>query len=155
MTGAPQADGLAGPDGDRKPSASALSGSIPSALLQLAGRCEAATGPDREMDADIVQALGLAPHWVCGRIGFGQFQAPDPRDQSWSSPAFTASLDAAMTLVPEGWWIATLAQNRHGERTTVTLYNDEIEYADCRSAPTPALALCAAALRARAQQVRP
>jgi hypothetical protein len=31
MMGAPQADGLAGSDGDRKPSASALSGSIPSA----------------------------------------------------------------------------------------------------------------------------
>jgi hypothetical protein len=59
-----------------------------SALLELASRCEKATGPDRELDLAIALAVG---------------------DETWAEPDraklyYTASLDAAMSLylrVPE------------------------------------------------------
>jgi hypothetical protein len=99
-------------------------------LMELAERCEAATGPDTFLDLDISQTTGAWKKWPT----FKEF-----------SP--TASLDAALTLVPEGcewrvrWcelpngtWasIARIGENGCGLNTT---------------AATPALALCAAALR--------
>jgi hypothetical protein len=68
------------------------------ALLDLAGRVEAATGPDQELDVAIVYAL----HPDIGKYE-GQCIGDDPifwhepyRKQR--CPCFTASLDAAMTL---------------------------------------------------------
>lgn len=63
-----------------------------SPLIQLAERVEAATGPDRELDAEIYAALdserdNLDALAINGEIG------------SWV-PEFTASLDAAKTLWP-------------------------------------------------------
>src|SRR5688500_8077881 len=54
-------------------------------LLELAECCERATGPDSELDAAIHHAVPM-----------GVFVSD-----------FTASLDAAMTLVPEGWRVTT------------------------------------------------
>lgn len=56
-------------------------------LLDLAARCEAATGPDRELDRAIELAI------------FPDRTDPCPTVELL---AYTASLDAAMTLVPEG-----------------------------------------------------
>lgn len=64
-------------------------------LLALAERVERATGADRELDGDIFCALGLA------QLIEGAFDA-------YRAPAYTASLDAALTLVPEGWSIQML-----------------------------------------------
>jgi hypothetical protein len=108
-----------------------------SALLQLAERCEKAVGADRELDLDITEALGLA-----GRSAL-------------SLVPFTASLDAAMKLVPEGWdWGAYFSPENIG------IYPRAVGAAKCQGphdgqfvmaqSATPALALCAAALRARA-----
>jgi hypothetical protein len=109
-------------------------------LLELAERCEAATGPDRELDAEIASTLGWAnvgPGNRGGRCG----RSPEG---TWKTvPRYTASLDAAMTLVPEGWdWElefigGTSVANMLLARGT---FNG--------AAQTPALALCAAALRA-------
>ena len=65
------------------------------ALLQLAERCENATGPDRELDCDIHAKLVGAPH---------RHQIPS----TW--PLYTASLDAAMQLVPEGWRLIDMCE---------------------------------------------
>ena len=57
-------------------------------------------------------------------------------------PAYTASLDAAMTLVPEGWNYGIFpkcAQLTHGPTTALKVV--------IATAATPALALTAAALR--------
>lgn len=100
------------------------------ALLELADRVEQATGPDRDLDGEIHSGIGK-------------------RDQQWSyAPSYTASLDAAMTLVPEGldvnlWW---------GIRKGLPLATAEIDAGMVGMAATPALALAAACLRTRGQQ---
>lgn len=126
-----------------------------SSLLELAVRCEAATGPDRQTECDIFTALN--PEWLPHKTDLGTFvNDKSLRDTPYLSrntklaPRYTASLDAALTLVPVG--------------VAWCLYSDSsIEYgpepeAGCMlngyglDAATPALALCAAALRARASQ---
>lgn len=116
-------------------------------LMELASRVEAGEGADRELDADVFCALGLAP-FVEGAY------------DAYRAPAYTASLDAAMSLVPQGWgWNVSQPNDRAiasgllKERTPV---HGEVQYGcDHRyavAAATPALALTAACLRARAHQ---
>jgi hypothetical protein len=63
----------------------------------------------------------------------------------WPIDAYTRSLDDALTLVPEGWAWKTWAVNVEGEMECGAAVNFERK----AHAPTPALALCIAALRAR------
>lgn len=111
-------------------------------LLDLAARCESATGPDREIDRDILHCLWNGPARELWMHCAGK-----------SPPFFTTSIDAALMLVPEGWaWMAGCAA---GETFFATLSPTdesgiEADMIDTNAA-TPALALCAAALRARAQ----
>jgi hypothetical protein len=108
-------------------------------LIALAERCEAATGPDREVDEAIYDAfvtLTGTPPYVCHML-FGK-----PRCTDSPPPYFTASIDAAMTLVDDAsWW-------RVDRGATGDCYA-RVNGILCQAA-TPALALCAAALRARA-----
>jgi hypothetical protein len=108
-------------------------------INKLADRVESLTGPDREVD----WAIHAATH-----------PKPDlslPRD-------YTRSLDAAMSLVPEGmhpsvsknvrsdiWraWVVTTTYDKFRK----PIYNHK----DATEAATHALALTAAALRARAE----
>lgn len=117
-----------------------------SELERLAERCERASGPDRELGADILRALG----WT--QDGHNAY-TPDG-DRALSIPDYTASLDAAMTLVPEDMRheieITTLYRVA---RVSVNLnhgHDDGPHYGsnECNSIP---LALTAAALRARAR----
>lgn len=103
-----------------------------SELLELAERCEKATGPDRHLNLAIANAI------------YGDDLAPPG-----TSYAFTSSLDAAMTLVPEGQeWAGGFEDGAAFAHVHVPG-----EYAELIEAATPALALCAAALRARAASV--
>jgi len=106
-------------------------------LLELAELCEKAEGPSYALE----QAIGRAVR--CPTV---------------VPPIYTASLDAAMSLVPEGWgWLVSqpnakaIASGLLKERTPVL---GEVQYGcDLRfavAAATPALALTAACLRARA-----
>jgi len=127
------------------------------ALHRMAERCEQASGPDRELDRDIgFAALGWKTYQhgefslICGHDG-----------ESWADHPgstytfFTASIDAALTLVPEGFqWLL-----EHMARTDkAILYSAQVASATSNKmrgdkvwwVATPALALCAAALRARA-----
>tara|TARA_Y100001933_G_scaffold90783_1_gene91760 strand:- start:1586 stop:1996 length:411 start_codon:yes stop_codon:yes gene_type:complete len=126
---------------------------------KLAERIEALEGPCREMDREIFKAVG-AP---LPKAAFGmdiELQ-PDPNSASgfvmpvgelqvrYECPHYTTSLDAAMTLVPEGWGWFKL-------RTSTGQVWVEVEREDGTGmiafsvhAATPALALCAAALRAQ------
>lgn len=123
-------------------------------LIDLAARCESATGPDRELDAAIGRALGISP------VGLTSISFPhDPATERFVR--FTASLDAALTLVPEGWGgklffsedrpdrevhcSATLARSYP---TNAQVYAEKSGKHGARSAMP--LALCAASLRARA-----
>jgi hypothetical protein len=79
-------------------------------LGELAERCEAATGPDRVLDAEIYMAVhGYTLHEdtdpATGHFAFWEgepWKSPCVNCSSWGEP--TASLDAAMVLVPEGWF---------------------------------------------------
>jgi hypothetical protein len=141
-------------------------------LLALAERCEKATGADREVDLAIHLAL-YPDDDVATRVRFGKrgltgeagqrwelsrgallYEQRDDRGNCWANggipiAAYTASLDVAMTLVPEGWFTFLATQDRHSLRWKWHLRGGFGVNAATRAA-TPALALAAAALRARA-----
>lgn len=110
-------------------------------LLELAERCEQATGPDRELDAAAHEAAGLPfvmEYWT-------ESDTTPQRNLS-HVPRYTASLDAVLTLVPEG---RDFTLDRITPCGSLAPCNASI--ARCSgNAATPALALCAAALRTRA-----
>lgn len=133
-------------------------------LLELAERAERAEEPDRELDALIeVQRRRLAAYAAgLNDSNRAQWQASanggvhDPHTV-YTAPYFTASIDAALSLVPEGagvrldrYWIA----EREGPVWMASICSGGVpenprqvfEVWDC---VTPALALVAAALRAR------
>ena len=72
-------------------------------------------------------------------------------------PVYTRSIDAALTLVPEGWILHRLGQERKWNPMTDFLWVARLHKGEVPSsrnivqyfAVTPALAICAAALRAR------
>jgi len=138
-------------------------------LVELAGRCEAASGPDRDIDGWIYCAMNPDEVTVVDHLP-GRF----PRKaimgsasivmeriggfdgaQYLCAPEYTTSLDAAMTLVPEGWTylnIEICARDLPGQHARVSLErlvgdDDQREHGYAKKV---ALALCAAALRARA-----
>jgi len=115
-------------------------------LIALAERVEALTGPDRGVDARICIALGLSKDNVTVGVD-GWCINSDINPNPYRSPSYTASSDAAMSLVPEG---ANTIINIgpiaiHGVKI-ITPAGDAIGVA-----ATPALALTAAALRAIAE----
>lgn len=105
---------------------------------ELIARVEAATRPDRELDAAIWYACVEKP------------QPGDKRDNDMIGrwPSYTASIDAAMTLAPEGYALGfkrAPCQRSHAMLAT-------IGYEVNASGATPALALCAASLRSRQEK---
>lgn len=130
-------------------------------LEELAVRCEAASGADRMLDAEIHVALyGFPQRPYNLAMGCRPKGSADLDRMTWLSTwgvsAFTRSLDAALTLVPEGWKLRQI--NFSGpcadDRKWHLNLHGGSEGQDCftgRGDATPALALCAAALRARKQ----
>jgi hypothetical protein len=138
-------------------------------LLELAERCEraeGAEGADRELDAAIrcgafapegayIERSEINGAW-CVWTGEGPTGRRKIFDRYPSQAVrlgeFTASIDAALTLVPEGWHISLLAQDRYTQRTNVILAKNGDNSGFCvgsENVATPALALAAAALKAR------
>lgn len=133
---------------------------------KLSERVERLEGPDREVDAEIALAKGWVeykPDW---------FYPPNLKVTHHRSelPHYTASLDAAMTLVPEGFVLHNLQETPtivHEEHTgweplpnwqATLLRQDCAGYRNRKKfmqafehggGNTAALALCAAALKAR------
>jgi hypothetical protein len=116
-------------------------------LEQLALRCEGAEGPDRELDALIfASTLDLTET----RFASIEDWAAQAQRGKWNWPRFTASLDAAMTLVPvHHEWSVNWGGNSSADVSQLPDGPASFGYAS-----TPALALTAAALRARARQTR-
>lgn len=128
-------------------------------LTALADRCEAASGPDRELDASLALACGI----VRERDGNCFYGHRDHSvlvlergyyDHDGNAPelsAYTSSTDAAMSLAPmpsTRWFVdgplGSDASVDHGNLPRTR-----------GRAATPALAICAAALRARAHLDNP
>jgi len=144
-------------------------------LEELAVRCEAATGADRDVDGwafcsvnpDETTVIDHEPGRFPRKSIYGPVSVIMDKiggkdgAEYLCAPAYTSSLDAAMTLVPAGlrltfseWddekhlrprgpWQAILTKAGSGSS-----FNDMFGYR-CDHAATPALAVCAAALRAR------
>jgi hypothetical protein len=125
-----------------------------SELLALAERIEKATGPDRWLESEIWRVVNGWPEEDGERFE-DRTTAPapwwrrDPNDRVAfeCAPEFTASIDAALTLVPQGWRFSVDNLNRAGPLAICE--PDRGAYVRAE-ATTPALALCAAALRALA-----
>lgn len=121
-------------------------------MKDLMTRIEAAECGSRELDCLIAANIGLhidgCPLSIPAMLERFGIQSLVEMSEAYTSvlktiPRYTSSLDAALTLVPEGWDWAVFRTN--GGLTV---------HAWCGSrddvfAETPALALCAAALKAR------
>ena len=103
----------------------------------LIERIEAAGGPDRQLDMLVENALGLAIFDRDPAVGFGDadYNRRDPKP-------YTASIDAAVTLVPEGWEWA------YFDKRAIVRIPDTLKH-EMGEAATPALSIICAALRAR------
>jgi hypothetical protein len=110
-------------------------------LDDMISRLEAATEGSRELDRLLHNTLRDPDDPITA-----DDVAADPRLESVIR-AFTSSLDAAMTLVPEGWaWVVS----KNGTATVTTEATDATRYRrESGHATWPALALCIAALKAR------
>jgi hypothetical protein len=118
-------------------------------LRALIERVERAEGPDRELDAEI--ACAVLPHF---RGKYPNIFAPGsityPGGFLWNACHYTSSLDAAASLVPEGWqWTASGGCRQYQASSYCTQSHVSGRPTTEGDAATPALALTAAALRAR------
>lgn len=119
---------------------------------ELIARLEAATGPDRELDRAIAMSLGWRhdPH----DGPYGTWTAPDGTRHTTFNE-WTASIDAALTLVPEGMdWLICSRRRNFRDGYYVHIMDGDVNR-DGHSAGeawhlAPAVALCIAALKARA-----
>jgi hypothetical protein len=121
-------------------------------LASLIERIEQAEGPSVELNHEIAAAVGwrAVPNPTAAGGLVGKWWTPDQRMSEL--PPFTHSLDAAMTLVPEGalWtlepdtaWVRWIDHDHPaGVNEAQAGYNG-------REGKATALALCAAALKAR------
>lgn len=130
-------------------------------LLDLAQRCENATQPDAELNAEIQVRVFEKPDYVFPNEVLNRRPADwqeaasrfrhDGMGGSPLYPDYTFSIDAAMKLVPEGWRCHTISQPRPDEHVSAGLVGPPFMSAQGFGKTWP-LAVCAAALRARAAQ---
>ena len=166
----------------RAPSPETSTASAATKLNEIIERLEKATGPDREMDIAIAIALFgpvFEGPWNCSNpenkpnIKSLHVRIPGPREGSTplvgppgheTVKRYTSSVDAALTLVPSDRAIDFTRYSELGDLKTgkpcgerhckarVWANYDGLTEWTCESAPTPALAICIAALRARASR---
>lgn len=133
-------------------------------MKELIKKLEAATEGSRELDADIAFAVG----WTYEKRGRDRkpwWRKPEAERDSdtassrfWSQypkEEFTTSIDAALTLVPEGWrvaylWEAVKPEDRPWWGAQLSRDKPYKTMSPVLGKETPALALCIAALKARA-----
>lgn len=124
------------------------------ALSDLIARLEKATGADRELDFSIAFQIQWRPQTDASRESFALHEAKHdyatawiahaPWRHEWPVPHFTASIDAALTLVPESFYWEV-----HQDGCAFVRIPNTDEDVDAWRAATPAIALCIAALKAR------
>jgi hypothetical protein len=140
-------------------------------LKALAETVQKLTGPDR-MVAKLIFAA-VYPDGVPSPVVEGGYGWRDDDSGWWLAtgedartppkrvypPNWLGSLDAAMSLVPGGWIVGSIQQSAHAANSwcvrLVRTNGGNVELAGVQGfAPTPALALTAASLLARAKQMR-
>lgn len=116
---------------------------------ELIAALESANEGSRELDADIAEAIGvpLTPHLHPDNAAWMRRQKAKP---------YTTSIDAALTLMPAGYAMEVGLDPEDGQ-ARVWKYDPSggTQRLWEANAPTPALALCIAALKAsKAQEDR-
>lgn len=127
-------------------------------MNELIERLEKTTGPDRRLDFDLWATLTRP-------LGFPALHEPEELRTRWFSywqhfpaafPRYTALIDDALTLVPDGWrWRVedyNINPKPRAELAEVGQVGDYGIGIKCRAqaaGASPALALCIAALKAR------
>jgi len=127
-------------------------------LLRLADLCEKATAQDWELNATIASGLGWVKYDNPTHAGglIDMWASPEGVSKRWHLPNYTGSIDAAMTLVEPTWHCGMGRDgNLHNPTRSWAWVRYQFEGAWCETENVwvlgePALALCAAALRARA-----
>ena len=125
--------------------------------MDLIAELERATEGSRELDYAIARETGWR---FTGEHEFkehGVFWRDATTDEWKQLPWWTTSLDAALTLIPEGWrawfsWGCGFGDAGLMRPTDKTAWTRDSEI---MSAPTTALALCIAALKARQAMEKP
>lgn len=136
---------------------------------ELIALLEKATVPDRELNAALnCIRKGWSVEMRNGKA-FSFFHHADDKEAKWhylfdtrgridvaiGYPSYTASIDAAVTLVPEGWaWFVERIDGFTNGDARLWLPAQRArgyiqENFDVRKAANPAIAICIAALRAR------
>ncbi len=89
-----------------------------SSLSHLIERLEKATGPDRELDVEIQEAVvGLEMYESIAERGGGKCirYYPGPPGPTYRAlPRYTSSIDAAMTLALSGWIVESMSDEATG-----------------------------------------
>ena len=121
-------------------------------LEALLARVLEGTGPDRELDAEIALAFGVVSSRT-GNCFYGhKYYSVMVLDRDFYEhdgtapelPPYTASLDAALTLLPEGWgW------RRRSNLTMALVYGESEKYDLVSVHCDPPRALIAACIKAR------
>ncbi len=116
-------------------------------MKDLIERLEKLTGPEGEVDADIARHFG---HAVVNM----PLSGPHYEEDATPVLHYTASLDAALTLVPEGWFMDLSIDSSGTGWVVLTrpgggFLSGEGEIERHGDAAIPAAALCIAALKAR------
>ena len=121
-------------------------------MTTLADRIEGLAGPDREVDAEIAKAVGT----LHGPEEIVDFESRSVVYIDEQARPYTASIDAAMTLLPDNCGYALRKSIGLSPLVSLQLDGDgwQIDrtvdgWTDWHRGATPALALCAAAIRAR------
>lgn len=128
-------------------------------MTELAERVEASSGPDRELDAEITATVRHFPNDV-GFVWQDDLEpnVPEPgrvtcvtslgtSGPHYAAPRYTASLDAAMKLVPKDWHIAINGVN-DGWHVALNETRDGATGVSFGFASSPPRAMTAACLRA-------
>jgi len=88
-------------------------------MKDLITKLEQATGPSRELDAEIGIAIGV---WRRRDLGGGCYLWEENGVNTGNKPPYyTSSIDAALTLVPKGWqWqVSNRAKAPHKSRAYI------------------------------------
>jgi hypothetical protein len=136
------------------------------AIAALVTRLEQATRPDGEIDIAIWRLLhegksapGTIHEYKLDWDGCGMWRCKHPPQDFgswWHLEPFTDSLDAALTLVPAGWWLRLIGPAYGDKRPWhARLVGNGCTSVVYGSGTSLSLALCEAALRAIAASETP